>query len=84
MDLTVISKKITDLKSQKQREQGQLELLKKQRIELEKQCEELGVTPETLPDFIQQKEEELADLTTELEKKVLNIENKKKLILSTD
>jgi len=84
MDLNTISKKITELKAQKQREQGQLDLLRKQRVELENQCTVLGVTPESLPTFIQKKEIEIANLTTTLEKKVTNIENKKKLILSED
>ena len=82
VDISVITKKISTLKAQTAREQGQLEGLKQRHKLLVAQLKELGITPDTLVSYIESKEQELETLSTDLANSLSDIETKRQGILS--
>jgi chromosome segregation ATPase len=81
VDISVITKKISNLKSQVAREQGQLEGLKQRQQLLVAQLKELNITPDTLVSYIESKEQELETLSTDLANSLSDIETKRQEIL---
>jgi len=82
VDISVITKKISNLKAQTAREQGQLEGLKQRQQLLVAQLKELGITPDTLLPYIESKEQELETLSTDLSSSLSSIEDKRQEILN--
>mgnify|MGYP001295958382 CR=1 FL=1 len=82
VDISVITKKISNLKSQVAREQGQLEGLKQRQQLLVAQLKELNITPDTLVSYIESKEQELETLSTDLANSLSDIETKRQGILN--
>jgi chromosome segregation ATPase len=81
IDISVITKKISNLKAQTAREQGQLEGLKQRQQLLVAQLKELNITPDTLISYIESKEQELETLSTDLANSLSDIETKRQEIL---
>jgi chromosome segregation ATPase len=82
VDISAITKRISNLKAQTAREQGQLEGLKQRHKLLVDQLNELGITPDTLLPYIESKEQELETLSTNLSSSLSDIETKRQEILS--
>jgi len=80
-DISVISKKINNLKAQIAKEQGQLEAFKQRREVLINQLRVLGITPNSLPEHIANIESQLEDLESRLERQLAEIEAKRRSIV---
>jgi|YelNatPaOPRAMG01_1025707.scaffolds.fasta_scaffold25225_6 predicted nucleic acid-binding Zn-ribbon protein len=80
-DISVISKKINNLKAQIAKEQGQLEAFKQRREVLINQLRALGITPNSLPEHIANIESQLEDLESRLERQLAEIEAKRRSIV---
>jgi len=80
-DISVISKKINNLKAQIAKEQGQLEAFKQRREVLINQLRTLGITPNSLPEHIANIESQLEDLEGRLERQLAEVEAKRRSIV---
>lgn len=75
--LAGLAERITELKSEKSRLQGQVESLETQRDAVEKRCRDLGVEPSDLDEMIKMKEQSLLRVIQSVSEGVSDIEFKR-------
>lgn len=72
--LSNLAERISKLKAEKSRIEGQVESLEKQRTTVEEQCRALGVEPDELDEMIQMRGEALFGVIQSMEEAVSGIE----------
>lgn len=75
--LSELSRTITGLRNQLAREEGQLETLRAQREDIVTTCKKRGIVPEALGTVIAQKKKQLAELLTNIDGDLSQIEKRR-------